>query len=258
MDISSLAWGVTAVMAHVLYGLPRAGTGGARRIHLHNGDDFAPSDLSPRPDRLAGVRMVTAAGVVPLLAEGDPATRVFVDIPEHVEAPGWLVVESPPTSIELAGARFTSYLAHEGLTAVLAARAAATSSDAPGREIYSKHTKTALRSGDDRLALLTTPIGLAVEFVPAAATLRRGDTLEVTLLADGRPAPDRQVRIHHRGDGTAAAREVACLRADAFGRVRVIVDAPGDWRCHAVEMAAHDDLTKADWRSRWACLTFGL
>lgn len=258
MDLSWLDWSATAVVAHVLYGLSPSGSVAVRRVALHNGDDFTPADGPPRPDRLVGVRVVTAHTTVPLVPAGEVATGVHVDVPAHIASPAWVVVETPPAFIELAGPKFTKYLTHEGLSPVLAARDADGTADAVGREIYSKHTKTAIGDADSPLALLTGAVGSPVEFVPMSPAPAVGEELAMTLLVDGAPAPDWQVLVHHRRDDEAQARQVACLRTDAAGRVTVRLDAEGHWRWHAVVMAAHADAAEADWRSRWACLAFRL
>jgi len=246
-----------AVLAHVLYGLP-VPLHPRRRVTYRNGDDFGPSDSPPRPDRLTNLRVVGHDSVELLLAQGGATSEVFVDVPHSAAAPGWVVAESSPTFIELAAGRFHSYLEHEGLSGVLSTRDRDGVADAAGREIYSKHTKTAMPAEGHAVPLLMAPVGLPVEFTPDRELVRAGERLGVRLLVDGTAAPDRQVRVHHRRDGDTASRDVACVRTDGDGQVWVHVDAPGYWRFHAVEMRPHTDPAEADWRSHWACLTFYL
>jgi hypothetical protein len=143
------AWPLTAaVVAHVLYGLPRwRRDEGATTIALHNGDAFSESDEPPRPDRLASVRVIDRRGSVPLAVNaqaGGAGLRV-----SPVES-AWVVAETPPVPIELPGDRFEHCLAHEGLTAVLEARRAAGDAARPGREAYSQHIKIGVVGPDGR------------------------------------------------------------------------------------------------------------
>jgi hypothetical protein len=239
-------------IGHVLYGLPGRGPD-HRRVALFNGDDFATTDGAPRPDRLRDVRAVTARGSVPLTATGDPSSGVSVDALD-VEGPAWLVVETPPTFIQLPPEKFDRYLSHEGLTAVREARAADVV-PRPGREVYSKHIKVGLRAHE--APFLAASAGLPLEMHLTSA-VEVGRPAGLQLLVDGLPAANRQVRVHHKGDGAAMPREVACLRTDEDGGFSVVLDAPGYWRLHAIDMRPHDDPGAADWRSRWACLVLDL
>lgn len=258
MDPWFWSWLAAApIVAHVLYGVPSGPGGGRRIVTLHNGDGFSGDDEAPRPDRLHGVRVVSDAGVQPLTAAGSRESGVHVDV-GGVTAPAWVVVETAPTFIELAPAKFERYLAHEGLTDVLRARREAGTSGEPGREIYSKHIKTAVADPAGPPHLRTDAIGLPLEIVPAIAVLQVGDEFRGQVLLDGQPARDVQVRVHHKGTDGAAAREVACLRTGANGAFAVRLDARGLWRCHVIVMRRHQDAAHAEWRSVWASLTFRL
>jgi hypothetical protein len=239
-------------MGHVLYGLPGRGPD-RRRVALFNGDDFATTDAAPRPDRLHDVRAVTARGAVVLEAVGEPLAGVSVDV-HDVEGPAWLVVETPPTFIELPPEKFDRYLSHEGLTAVREARAADVVPRS-GREIYSKHIKVGLRAHE--APFLAASAGLPIE-IHLTSAVDVGRAAGFQLRVDGLPAANRQVRVHHKADGAARPREVACLRTDDDGGFPVGLDAPGYWRLHAIDMQPHDDPDAADWRSRWACLVLDL
>lgn len=250
LDLATLGAMSVVVVGHVLYGLP-VRRDGRRLVSLHNGDDFQPSDAPPRPERLAGLRIVSADGAMAARAVAHEGV-VAVDVTQ-VTAPSWLVVETSPTFIELAPEAFARYLGHEGLTAVIAARDGAGAAT-PGREIYSKHVKVAV---PDAGAFHAPPplAGLPVEIQPEGP-VETGGPLALSVVVDGRPGADLQVRVHHKPRADAVPREAACLRTDGAGRVVVVIDAPGLWRLHAIDMQRHDDAAAADWRSRWACLVF--
>lgn len=247
MTIDSWCWAAVLVplVGHVLYGVPAAA--GVRRVRLHNGDAFDDRDGPPSPERLASLRVVGAAGTQTAVAARDADGAVDVEVPGS--GPAWLVVETPPAFIELPSAKFDAYLAHEGLTPVLDARRVG-AAGAPGREIYSKHIKVAI--GDAAAEAL----GLPVEMVPAAGGFHRGRVLRVRLLVDGVPAAGVQVAVGHRDGSAGPASDDRTRRTDLDGWTSLAIDRSGVWRLHAIVMTPYDRPTEADWRSRWAGLTF--
>jgi hypothetical protein len=239
-------------IGHVLYGIPTGSGDGRMRVSLHNGDDFAPTDEPPRPDRLRNVRAIGQAGSVELTASGDRETGVFIDAPHDA---AMVVAESVPNFIELSPEKFDAYLRHEGLFTIIDVRAAATGSK-PGREIYSKHIKVALTPREHG-SLVLVPVGLPIEFVADLASALRSRTLDATVLVNGAAAAGQQARVTHRARDGQVSRDVWEGATDADGKVSVELDGVGLWRIHSIAMVPHD-AGDADWRSYWACLTFEL
>jgi uncharacterized GH25 family protein len=243
------------LIGHVLYGLPCRGPS-ARSVSFHNGDDFSSADRPPQPARLQRVRAVTAGGSTPLEVRGTVETEVRVDA-VTITPPAWIVVETEPVFIELSADSFTRYLEHEGLREVAAARSAAGADAQPGREIYSKHTKTALTGDHGVVTFVQGAVGLPIEIEPLTSTpLAVGGVLDVRVVVDDRPAGGLQLRAHQRDSEASAPRETACLRTNHDGIVSVSIDTPGLWRLHTVAMTPHLNHNEADWRSVWASLTF--
>lgn len=222
------------VLGHVLYGIPSG-----RRVRLHNGDDF--TDRDQPPTRVASVRGVSAEGTVDLtMKDGE------VDTSALASSPGYIVVETPPTLIELAGPKFEGYLEHEGLFAVLQERA--NDREALGREIYSKHIKVALGP----LSALAVPAGLPIEMLPLSDL----PNLRVRVIANGAPHADAQVRVSYREANSSEPVADVLLRTDANGEFAVTIDKPGLWRLHTISMMRITG--EADWKSIWTSLTFRL
>jgi hypothetical protein len=257
MDLHWLQLFLLPIVAHVLYGIPPDPEGsGESHVTLHNGDDFSTKDEAPHPERLSSVRAVTAAGAQSLQAQGTKATGVRVDTTALKGQQGWVVVETPPTLIELAPAKFESYLEHEGLNHVLQFRSANGEAELPGRELYSKHTKTALSAGGGAVRFLSCGLGLPIEFVPNHdGPLGQGSKLEVVVLVDGVAAADLQVRVSYRESEAHEPSADILTRTDERGMVSVVLDRAGIWRLHTIYMQRHEG-GEADWVSVWASLTF--
>jgi hypothetical protein len=247
------------ILGHVLYGLPPSAEEAHQQgVSLHNGDDFAPSDQPPHPERLERARGVTADGGVSLAVDGDRVTGVTIESQPLTQRPAWTVVETPKTFIELAATKFASYLQHEGLGHVLEYRTQYGEADAAGREIYSKYVKTALSHPDGSLSLLTAAVGLPIEIVPLdAGPIRPGQNISIQVFVAGVPASDLQVRVSHREPTQNTANADLIGRTDSDGVFTAPIIAPGFWRFHAISMQriARDG---ADWESLWASLTFRL
>lgn len=254
-----LVFSLIPVLGHVLYGIPPDPEDSEEaRITLHNGDGFSSGDESPNPGRLLRLRAVSADGETPLTADGAQDSGVTVDVSAVRSRPCWVVMETPPTFIELPAQKFHGYLEHEGLSEVIAGRKAAGRDQEPGRENYSKYVKIALADRDGGLRLRAEPVGLPIEIAPlfdAQPTL--GASLPVCVLVGGRPAGGLQLRVSHRESEQAEPSGDSVFRTDQDGRAEIPIDRPGLWRLHTIAMCAAEG-GDADWESLWACLTFRL
>lgn len=227
------------------------------KVGLHVGDIY-PGESFPRSSaRIEKFFAVGADGELPILGrEGqDPAGLV------RFAGPGQYALgyRSRPSSVELPAEKFEQYLRDKGLTKVIDSRAAAGTSAAPGREIFSRCAKSLVKVGDattgyDRV------IGLRLELVPEADpfTLTPGGQLPVRLLYEGRPCAGITITSTLVPPASASSStEHVSVKTDDQGRARIPVNAGGLWILSAVEMVpAPAAEPKADWESLWASLTF--
>jgi len=255
-DWSSL-FAALPLLGHVMYGVPsKPSADRERHVTLFNGDNFCDSDEAPYPERISSVRAVSEAGTLPLQAEGSREAGVRVDVSSVTDTPAYLVVETPPIFIELAPRKFEGYLDHEGLTHVLEARQERGEAEVTGREIYSKHIKSALLGASGALEFSRIAVGLPVEIVPLDA--KAGREFRVRILVHGVATASMPLRVSYRAEGAEKPEEDVVLRSDESGEAQICVNRPGLWRLHTIFMERHANATEADWRSEWASLTFRL
>ena len=105
-------------------------------------------------DLLAGIRVT---------APSDPGGGAI-----RLAAPGTHVIafESYQSENDLPAAEFTPYAEHEGLTPALAERARTGTTQARGRELYSRRAKALVQVGTRLTDDATHPIGQTLELVP--------------------------------------------------------------------------------------------
>jgi hypothetical protein len=236
--------------------------GQAVSVRLRVGEHFR-GDPVPRPAPQSLQRFVIAdtvgspAATVPGRSGVDPAGQV------RLQQPGRYVIgfEGKPIAIELPSRVFNTYLKEEGLQSIIEARAARGQSEAPGREIYSRHAKSLLQVGSpagtdgpgggvpvDRALGFT--LELVAESLPVATT--PGRPWPVRLLLDGKPLPGALVMALRHAEPQGRVE----MRSDADGRVRLPLDGAGRWLVKAVHMRPAPPGSGADWQSLWASLSF--
>ena len=197
-------------------------------------------------------RVLGAAGGVPVandfLKAGDEfTTRVALPAPGAYLG----VAVIAPQTIEMKGDEFTDYLKEEGLDAIVAARQAAGESASAATERYARFAKIALRNGAGPGAHLTRPVGLKVEFVPAAdpTTVRVGQPLTMQFLVGGAPVANATVMAVSGGVASKA-------QTNAEGRATFTIGRPGPWLIKAIHMVRLPPGSPTVWESSWATLTF--
>jgi len=159
--------------------------------------------------------------------------------------------------------QFNEYLRKAGLTSVIGLRATRNETDKPGREGYQRCLKTLVQvtgtspHADD--TVWHQRVGLPLELIPERNPyrLRSGDSLTISLLADGRPAAGQAVEVVTRPrTGKAGTDPVLRLRTDMKGRVRFRLPAASAVLVRSVRMVPHPSRDSADWQSTWTSLTF--
>lgn len=130
---------------------------------------------------------------------------------------------------------------------------------------YAKYAKTLVQVGDGGSRAFDKVAGHPLEFIPERdpASLRAGDTLTVRLMLLGAPA--RGAKVHAGGvqwtDGRSAPDSAPAahdheLTADAAGRIRIPIGAPGLWNVRTIQIVQTPNGAAADWDAHWATLVF--
>lgn len=225
------------------------------RLRTMVGDGF-PGESRPRdPTKLERFELAGAGQTQPILGrEGSEPAGIV-----RLNAPGTYVVgyRSRSTSLLLPGPKFEKYLAEKGLDDALAARRAAGTPDADGRERFSRCSKAILSVGDDAGSGFDHNFNFPFEIIPLVNpyTLHAGDEMPVLVLSDGKPAANFLVTAMSREKPAANV----SARTDAEGHVSLKLDQPGVWLLNTVRMTpVHEAGVDCDWESLWASLTFDL
>lgn len=169
--------------------------------------------------------------------------------------------QSTFADVELPAAEFDAYLKLEGLDAVRARRAHASSSGVV-RERYARCAKTWVAGSE--VTRITRPTGLTYELTPLATPASGSLTVRATFR--GRPLSGALVRAWNRPlpkggrpfDPTMRDSVPSWTegRTDARGLVTLPLGRTGEWLFSSVHMVPSADREEADWESYWASLTF--
>ncbi len=161
-----------------------------------------------------------------------------------------------PREIALTGEQFNGYLKEEGIDDMLAERTRTGALQESARERYAKHVKAIIQVGEARSDGYATVLGYAAEIVPLQNpyTLKRGATLGVRCLLEGKPAPGLTVLaggVTPRGTAMREARAVS----DSAGVAQIHLTGAGRWYVKFIRMqrSTAPDITH---ESQWATLTF--
>jgi uncharacterized GH25 family protein len=129
----------------------------------------------------------------------------------------------------------------------------------PGREVYSRRTKTLVQVGklDPKAGSPATKrLGLNLEIVPERDPYRlaAGQDLPVRVFYEGRPLVGALVKLTNLD---ADAKPVAMKLTDAAGRARFDVPRKGKWLLNVVWIKQVSGVPNADYQTTFSSLTFG-
>jgi uncharacterized GH25 family protein len=232
-------------------------------VALYNGT-FDASENTIDRDRMVDVTVIDGGGEATHPSTDqwwDEETTTFLEF--SCGAPGTYVVgvSTAPRLIELTAEEFNEYLEHDGVLDMLEARRRDGVADQDSVERYSKHVKTILQAGGSTSDSYGHRFGYPVEIVPLAnpGVLHAGDTLEVLVLAHGKPVVGHLVyasyegfHFHHR---SGTHHEAAKLRTDDRGVATIELARSGRWYVRLIHMVTVDE-EDVDYESNWATLTF--
>jgi len=225
------------------------------RVFINSGDGFPVSDALVNVARIESLTFhSTSSGenrVTGFVADGKSLTA---EITASEPGTAALALALEPHLIRLKPEEFNQYLVGEGLTQLAKLREALGESEEPAVERYTKWAKALLIVGDQPDELWSRPTGLKMEIVPQAPprALRRGATLPVVVLFEGKPLPD--VTIVGGRAGTPAHRVRAVTDPD--GEASVVLEEAGRWYLRALHVIRLQDDPQADWESFWTTITF--
>lgn len=248
----------TSLLAHDFYILPAnfiVAPNARIEVRLQNGDSFPESESAPVLARVKDAELRTSGvreSIASLTVVGNRAVG-FVVAPS---SPGlvFLAARTTPNFIQLEPDKALDYFKEEGLDDVINWRIGHGEAKKPSRERYSKFAKSLLWSGASDNSYKEV-IGFPIEIIPEADPYRlhQGDLLPVKVTFRGKPAVGLQMEAASAGD----RRHTSIIgRTDSEGRIRVPIDAVGQWRLHTLKMERCADAAIADWESFWASLTF--
>lgn len=189
--------------------------------------------------------------------EGDlPALSVTPSEPGlHVityhAAANYIVFEDIPT--------FREYLAYEGLEEVVGLHEDRGLPDTEIAEEYIRNARALLQVGPANPADVDQPTGMPFELValqnPFVESVAE---MEVQLLWQGEPVPDRQVSIFRKPDSGSPAGDPtrSLVATDAGGKAIIPLSDGGFYLLNAVHMEPVSGPGSVVWQSHWASLTF--
>ncbi len=159
--------------------------------------------------------------------------------------------------IALKAADFNEYLKEDGLPDTLEERRKTGELERDAKERYAKHVKAILQVGKKQTDDYKTVLGYPVELVPQQNPykLKKGDTIEILCLKDGKPLDGQVVLAGREEKGKIIA--AADARSDESGIVKVRLDSAGKWFVKFINMTKLDD-PNLNYESKWASLTFEL
>jgi len=226
-------------------------------ISVMNGT-FQSSEGAVSFARLTDVSVVSPSGAISHPVEADLTkneTTAFLNlVPKE---PGNYVVGMSTMWREnaLKAEEFNKYLPAEGIPDILENRKRDGELDKDARYRYSKYVKTIFQAGDKTTESYKTVLGYAAEMVPQQNPyrLKKGATLEILCLKDGKPLAGQIVTTGFESAGKLAAETTA--RSDEKGMIKVKLTGAGKWYAKFINMVKVDD-PKVNYESKWATLTF--
>ncbi|HRH44272.1 MAG TPA: DUF4198 domain-containing protein [Pyrinomonadaceae bacterium] len=155
----------------------------------------------------------------------------------------------------LAAKEFNEYLTLEGIPDVLENRKRDKELEKDARYRYSKYVKTILQIGDKQTDSYKTALGYVVEMIPQQNPyqLKKGKTIEILCLKDGKPLVGQTVLTGREIDGKLAPEKA--LRSDSKGIIKIKLEGAGKWYAKFINMVKVN-APNLNYESKWATLTF--
>jgi len=148
-------------------------------------------------------------------------------------------------------AKFEEYLKLEGLERNIAVAQRRFKIRKGILELYTRCAKALVKVGD-AAGPIDRVLGFPIELVAETDPYGSDHKIRVRLLYRDKPLPDALVIAFNKKDPLNPQR----MRTDKEGHATIELNQPGEWLLNAVHMIPTGILSKADWESYWASLTF--
>ncbi|MEO8649368.1 MAG: DUF4198 domain-containing protein [Acidobacteriota bacterium] len=182
-------------------------------------------------------------------------TTAFMNLPTGAAGTYVIGLSTKTREIALKAEEFNAYLKEDGLPDTLEERRKTGELEKDAKERYAKHVKAILQVGKRQTDDYKTVLGYPVELVPQQNpyTLKKGGTIEILCLKDGKPLAGQVVLAGREEKGRILIAPE--LRSDQNGLVKVRLDGTGKWYVKFINMTKLDD-PDLNYESKWTTLTF--
>ena len=158
--------------------------------------------------------------------------------------------------IELAPAKFNTYLEEDGLRNAIQYRKQHNEMDSMSHELYQRSVKTILQVGEkyDSSFKQATPLPLDIIPMQHPYLIKDKQKLSMKVLFHKKPLVEQLVIVWYKYEGKTMKEE---LLTDQDGFVSFKVKKSGAWMVSTVKMEHLDNNPKANWQSYWGSFTWG-
>jgi uncharacterized GH25 family protein len=225
-------------------------------ISFRVGENFMGEPWNLKKHRVERLQLLQQNRVQDLKSGVKEGDKNNVVITPGNEGTAMVVMESNPAFISLDGKSFNAYLEEDGLDEALSYREKMKLLDDSAKEFYSRHSKLLFQVGDKTDETYIKEVGLPVEIIPLKNpyTLKVGDAIRYKVLYNGKPLFGAKVKIWNRSNNRTTTQNIYTQQD---GIIESRITSTGPWMVSFVKMVPSKD-PKAQWRSYWASLVFGI
>lgn len=231
---------------------------GEVKADMRVGTGAEPERWKLRPERVVAFRTIapdrTITDRTALLVPSEKLEWYDAIVPVSGAGTHILMFETTPATSDLEAKAFDEYVAHEGLSAVAAHRAALPKPGTNGRELYARRAKALVQIGSTCSPQALQPLGLSLEIVPLVNPhCAAQDTLPVEVRFRGEPLAGALVRMESLSSPAGEIEQ----RTDASGRASFAMPKTGNWKISLVWSVPIEGNDLAEYDTLFSSLSFG-
>jgi uncharacterized GH25 family protein len=246
-----------SVFAHELWLVPQKyiiKKGETISLFANTGHNYPISVSAVTPDRVGNYILAGDSGSRPISNYEVREKSLAADVSFERQGTFTAALSVKPRIIKLDAESFNDYLQHSHLKSVYDLRKKEGIVDKNAVEQYSKYPKTIVQVGRILTDSPLSPLGLKIEIIPLKNpyTLKEGDRLDVRVLFEGNPLPEKEIAWTYPG---AKYEFAGSTFTDKSGMARIPLSKSGPYVIRTIHM----EWVKKDsheWESFWASLTF--